>query len=197
MRKRKNVSWWHLFFSDPTHNFVHIVLRKTDRSRILQLPFAELKSKHWKNIMKLDSKESDYADRICVRGLKKTWPFLRKLILDLWRDDYTRQIVRKLRHDDKIRLPREPSDWSNDKKEEIIRNMLDYGDWSVKIINRLNYYRHSFLDGPLRVGNVVWALTNINYDRPTLLLGRILQVKGIFFWFHFLHKCESYVWKYR
>ncbi len=153
----------------------YTVLRKLKQFTITQITYAKLEPKHWKYLSKFRVGRELYTDRISVTSLQQLWPEFRALVMSLWRSEYTRGIRATLRGT--FNLPAEPGDWTAAIKCKIIEKMIEIDEWQIKVIKRLNYMRNAYLDGPLRMGDYAWALTQFNCAVPSLVFGKVSLVK--------------------
>ncbi len=112
------------------------------------------------------------------------WKNFIQLVLTMWRDDMTTWLRERSSEAGK-RSP-DAYDWKEEHKLKMIKEMIEKYVWKLYPIQRINYIRNSFMDGPIKIGNLVWVASEFGRQTKELYVGQILTVKD-FMHFHSVH----------
>ncbi len=67
--------------------------------------------------------------------------------------------------------------WTEKHKMKMIKEMVENYAWKLFPIQRINYIRNSFMDGPVKIGNLIWVASEFGRPNKQLYVGRILTVE--------------------
>ncbi len=159
------------------------VLRPPGDSSIVVLPYVQMEIKHMEYVVNGNS-TAEYRARKGVQIMKKCWNAFHDLILKMWRDDFTGWTKRRSYAARK--MSEDAYEWTEGQKSKIIHELVKSFIWRIHIIQRMHLLHNSFMDGPIKIGNTVWALSTFNGGRAQVHVGKVLCVSFRYFPFSVL-----------
>ncbi len=66
--------------------------------------------------------------------------------------------------------------WTAKDKLDMVKEMVQEYIWKILALQRIHILRNSFLDGPIKNGKIVWALTNFGRKQKETVIGKVLTV---------------------